>query len=89
MPDLFNLVAQINREMLENQGALPREGENRAPRNVTSTGVTREQYLERVYSAYDQILGFPTGTTMELFGTNNENPALDQLVDFARNNTNG
>jgi hypothetical protein len=55
---------------------------------VTSTGVTREQYLERVYSAYDQILGFPTGTTMELFGQNNENPALDQLVDFARNNTN-
>ena len=54
---------------------------------ATSTGVTREQYLDTLYSRYDQILGFPTGTTKELWadqhtGQVSGNPALDRLVNF-------
>jgi len=54
---------------------------------ATSTGVTREQYLDTLYSRYDQILGFPNGTTKELWadqhaGQTSGNPALDQLVNF-------
>ena len=55
---------------------------------ATSTGVTRLQYLEKLYSKYDQILGFPVGTTKELWSDQHEgqtsgNPALDQLVNFS------
>ena len=54
---------------------------------ATSTGVTRQQYLDVLYSRYDQILGFPNGTTKELWadqhiGQVSGNPALDQLVNF-------
>jgi len=54
---------------------------------ATSTGVTRQQYLDTLYSRYDQILGFPNGTTKELWadqhiGQVSGNPALDQLVNF-------
>ena len=54
---------------------------------ATSTGVTREQYLDTLYSRYDQILGFPTGTTKELWadqhtGQVSGNPAIDRLVNF-------
>jgi len=62
---------------------------------ATSTGVTREQYLDTLYSRYDQILGFPNGTTKELWadqhaGQTSGNPALDQLVNFdSTNATNG
>jgi hypothetical protein len=58
---------------------------------ATSTGVTREQYLDTLYSRYDQILGFPTGTTKELWadqhaGQVSGNPALDRLVNFDSSN---
>lgn len=54
---------------------------------ATSTGVTREQYLDTLYSRYDQILGFPNGTTKELWadqhnGQVSGNPALDRLINF-------
>lgn len=54
---------------------------------ATSTGVTREQYLDTLYSRYDQILGFPNGTTKELWadqhaGQTSGNPALDRLINF-------
>ena len=58
---------------------------------ATSTGVTRQQYLDTLYSRYDQILGFPNGTTKELWadqhvGQVSGNPALDQLVSFDSTN---
>jgi len=58
---------------------------------ATSTGVTRQQYLDTLYSRYDQILGFPNGTTKELWadqhiGQVSGNPALDQLVNFDSSN---
>lgn len=54
---------------------------------ATSTGVTRQQYLDVLYTRYDQILGFPNGTTKELWadqhaGQTSGNPALDQLINF-------
>jgi len=58
---------------------------------ATSTGVTREQYLDTLYSRYDQILGFPNGTTKELWadqhsGQVSGNPALDRLINFDSTN---
>jgi len=58
---------------------------------ATSTGVTREQYLDTLYSRYDQILGFPNGTTKELWADQHEgqvsgNPALDRLINFDSTN---
>ena len=58
---------------------------------ATSTGVTREQYLDTLYSRYDQILGFPNGTTKELWadqhaGQTSGNPALDRLINFDSTN---
>jgi len=68
-----------------------RESSLDSTNGATSTGVTREQYLNTLYSRYDQILGFPSGTTKELWADQHDsqvsgNPALDRLVNFDSSN---
>ncbi len=67
---------------------LARDLSNTQPQErVSRTGVTRAQYLDTLYKRYDQILGFPEGTTKDLWSDQHDdqasgNPALDQLIDF-------
>jgi len=67
---------------------LARDLSNAQPQErVSRTGVTRAQYLDTLYKRYDQILGFPEGTTKDLWSDQHDdqasgNPALDQLIDF-------